>query len=43
MGGRDYLVGVLANKKDLEDRDKPYFTEIDFKKLYGNEKIEMYQ
>ena len=41
MGSREYVVGVLATKADVEE---PEFKEADFHKRYGREKaIEMYK
>ena len=40
---KKYIVGVLANKKDLENAEEPYFTFKEFEQMYGRENIEMYE
>ena len=39
---KKYIVGVLANKKDLENEEEPSFTFKEFEEMYGREGIEMF-
>lgn len=43
MKNKKYIVGVIANKKDLEDPNHPHFSHTEFNRTYANEGIAMYE